>query len=214
MKALLLFALIACAVTAIPTKMLSEETMDDLTYMDKLFFNMWNGFVRGLYREHTTVVVDQECFGDWVSQNLTHLDDVMSRVFDFQFDITFEEAKEAAVDVVNLFYKNMEYCKFKKVFDDLYNFCGPELTCIDMQIFTNIQQNVFPMAMKIEHMFELLMKEDPTSDAEVFAIADGFGEDYGAILSYVLGFDKRFLGGVHLHKTLELPSFLSFLGFN
>jgi hypothetical protein len=50
--------------------------------MNTLMFNMWNGFVRGLYREHTTIVVDKECMGDWVTKNLTHLDNVMSRLFD------------------------------------------------------------------------------------------------------------------------------------
>ena len=64
------------------------------------------------------------------------------------------------------------------------------------------------MAMKIEHMFELIMNDDIETDAEVFAIADGFGEDYGAILSFVLGFDKRFTGGkVHKHKSLNFASF-------
>jgi hypothetical protein len=62
----------------------------------------------------------------------------MSRVFDLSFDITFEEAKEAAVDVVNLFYKNMDFCKFKKVYTDLYNMCGDDLSCLDEDVFTNI----------------------------------------------------------------------------
>jgi hypothetical protein len=57
MKAILLVALVACA-AATPVHILSEDNMDDLAYMDGLFFNMWNGFVRGLYREHTTLVVD------------------------------------------------------------------------------------------------------------------------------------------------------------
>ena len=131
MKAILLVALLVCASTAAPARLISEETMDDLTYMDTLFYNMWNGFVRGLYREHTTTVIDQACFGDWVQKNLTHLDDVVGRVFNFQFDITFDEAKEAAVDVVNLFYTNLQYCQFKKVYNDLYELCGDDLSCLD-----------------------------------------------------------------------------------
>jgi hypothetical protein len=63
--------------------------------------------------------------------------------------------------------------------------------------------------MKIEHMFELIMNDDIETDAEIFAMADGFGEDYGAILSYILGFDQRFNGSVHKRKSLSLPS-LSF----
>ena len=56
--------------------------------------------------------------------------------------------------------------------------------------------------MKIEHMFELIMNDDIETDDEIFAVADGFGEDYGAIISYILGFDKRFVKGVHKHKSL------------
>ena len=206
MKAFLLVALIACA-AATPGHLVSEETMDDLAFMDGMFYNMWNGFVRGLYREHTITVIPQECFGDWVQKNLTHLDDVMNRIFDLSFNITFDEAKEAALDVVNLIYNNMDYCKFKKVYNDMYTLCGDDLSCLDEDVFTNIQQNVFPLAIKIEHMFSLIMNDDIETDAEVFAVADGFGEDYGAIISYVLGFDKRFVGGVHRHKSLSLPFF-------
>lgn len=62
--------------------------------------------------------------------------------------------------------------------------------------------------MKIEHMFELILNEDIETDEEVFHIADGFGEDYGAILSYVIGFDQRFFGGgVHKHKSLAFSFF-------
>lgn len=136
MKAIFLVALIACA-AATPVHVLSEENMDDLAYFDGVLFSMWNGFVRGLYREHTQTVIDKECLGEWVQKNLTHLDDVMSRIFDLSFDITFEEAKEAAIDGVNLFYKNKEFCKLDKVFTDLTNFCG-DMECLDENIFTNI----------------------------------------------------------------------------
>ena len=61
--------------------------------------------------------------------------------------------------------------------------------------------------MKIEHMFELIMNDDVETDAEVFAAAEGFGEDYGAILSYILGFDQRFDGSTHKHKSLSFSFF-------
>ena len=137
MKAILLVSAIACAV-ATPTRLITQDNLDDLGYMNGIFYNMWNGFVRGLYREHTITVVDKNCFGDWVQKNLTHLDDVTSRIFDFSFDITFDEAKEAAVDVVNLIYKNMDYCGFKKVYTDMYTLCGDDLSCLDYDVFTNI----------------------------------------------------------------------------
>ena len=71
---------------------------------------MWNGFIRGLYREHYVDLVSQDCFGDWIEKNLTHLDDIAGRVFSMTWDITYDEAQEAAHDAVNLMYKNFQFC--------------------------------------------------------------------------------------------------------
>lgn len=141
-----LLATLLLVLTATNAKFLvfSEQDFSQLDYANKVVYNVWNGFVRGFYREHLQTVVNQACFGEWIGNNLTHLDDVVERLSRFQFDVTYNEAKEAAVDAVNLLYKNREFCDFDKVYEDAYKYCTVgESKCRLDSIFLNLQKNVF-----------------------------------------------------------------------
>jgi hypothetical protein len=105
-------------------------------------YNLWNGFVRGLYREHATNVIDNRCFGSWVVSNLTHLDDIFENLFDFNFNISYEDAKEASVDIVNLIYKNNQYCQFYRVYNDLTIFSGNFDDASDTDLINGFMANV------------------------------------------------------------------------
>ncbi len=79
MKTLALAAFLAltASITSARSHLVKQEQMDDLLFMDKMFYDMYNGFVRGLYREHSAKVVSEQCFGPWIQTNLTHLNGVM-----------------------------------------------------------------------------------------------------------------------------------------
>lgn len=47
-----------------------------------------------------------------------------------------------------------------------------------------------------------MLKADVETDEEVLMAVDRLGEDYGAIISYILGFDKKFEDG-ETHKHLK-----------
>lgn len=80
MKYLILAALFA--VSAVSSRgLLRDEMLDDLDFMNQVGYNLYNGFVRGLYREHTHKVVDEKCFGEWIKSDMTHVDDVVTRLF-------------------------------------------------------------------------------------------------------------------------------------
>ena len=110
--------------------LLSEQRMDDVAFFSGGFYNLYNGFVRGFYREHNTKIVSENCMGTWVQSNITHIDNVLGRVADLDFEIPYEDAMEAARDTVNIIYKNKEYCEFSKVMNDLASICPDEDTCI------------------------------------------------------------------------------------
>jgi len=63
--------------------------MDDVEFSSKVFYNLYNGFVRGLYREHSKTIIDEGCFGEWMRQNMTHLNDVMDRIFMMEFNVPY-----------------------------------------------------------------------------------------------------------------------------
>lgn len=131
MKYLFLAAMLTIA--AMPSNgafLLKEKQMSDLEFTDKLFYNLYDGFVKGLYREKVEHVIDERCLGNWIKTNLTHLDSIAERLANGEFSISFKEASQGAQEIVNLIYANKEYCQISKVIDDLSAFC-PNGTCLE-----------------------------------------------------------------------------------
>jgi hypothetical protein len=81
-----------------------------------------------------------------------------------------------------------------KVYDDLKAHCGTDfLDCMDPEQFmANGKTSMFPIFTKGQDIFELLVKADLDTDEEVLTALDRLGEDFGALLSYVIGFNKKF----------------------
>ena len=85
--------------------------MSDFKFYSKLIYSTYNGFVRGLYREHQRNVINENCLGEWATKNLTYLEKVMEKINDLEIlDIPYEDAIEAAKDAVNLIYRNRDAC--------------------------------------------------------------------------------------------------------
>ena len=63
-----------------------------------------------------------------------------------------------------------------------------------MDVIQNIKEHLFAIAGKLEPVLEFFMSNnmDSQSDDDVLKMADTFGEAYGSIISFVIGFDKRF----------------------
>jgi len=193
MKSLIIVATILAAASA-RTHLVTQDQMDDVAFVDATFYNMYNGFVRGLYREHATHLIDDQCFGSWIQTNLTHLNDLMERLFLNFESITYEESVQAATEFVNLFYLNWDFCQVDKVYRDLKAFCGyPEYSCMsDTSVVDNAKKNMIPLGTKVYELFSLLLSSEMLSDAEILGTVDKIGETYGAIISYLIGFETKF----------------------
>ncbi|CDW86395.1 UNKNOWN [Stylonychia lemnae] len=203
-------ALFLVALTAVSARgIIKQEMMDDAEFTTKVGYSLYNGFVRGLYREHSRVIIDEQCFGEWMRQNMTHLANILDRVFMMEFPIPYNEAIQGATEVVNLFYLNQKYCSAFKVWDDLKSSCPDNdfFNCFDMDLLlANGKKNMFGLVTKIENIVELLLRADVQTDEEIISLFDTLGEDYGAIISYLIGFEKRFDSGSHKHRQLQLAN--------
>lgn len=200
MKSLLMtVAVVGTAVQYSSAKLVKQEMLDDFTFANQLAYNLYNGMVRGLYHEHTHKIVDEKCFGDWIKDDMTHLDSVMSKFFNFEFPIPYEEAIKAATETVNLFYMNQRYCSTYKVWEDLNAACPGNdlLNCFaDVDhLVDNAKRNMIPIFTRGQNIFQLMLKDDIETDEEILSAIDRLGEDYGALISYILGFDKKFEAG-------------------
>ena len=79
---------------------------------------------------------------------------------------------------------------------DLVNFC-PDEDCLDnIEVVKNVKANLLVLIAKVEPVFDYFFNPeslDAASDEEVIRMGDTFGDAYGTVISYVLGFDKRYL---------------------
>ena len=133
---------------------------------------------------------------DWVTKNLTYLERVWEKVWNLELlSIQYEDALEAAKDVVNLIYRNRDFCMIDKLVDDLNSICDYENCIDDVDFVTNFKNNFFAIAAKVEPVISYFLSPDSidsASDEEILKMGDVFGDAYGSIISYVLGFNKRF----------------------
>lgn len=202
------FVLAALAVVTVTSKshLVRQDQIDDLMFMDKMFYDGYNGFVRGLYREHTTKVVSEECFGPWIQANLTHLNGVMELMM---YNLTlpaYEDASQAAQEVVNLMYSNYNYCEVQHILDDVYAFCPDGYSCLSNEaLIANLKKNGMNLGMKVYELFQLLLTSEMITDEEILEMMDKIGETYGYIFSYLFDFNVRFNGNDHAHKKLSVP---------
>ena len=83
---LLLSLLVIAAVNA--DNFLTKEDLKEIAFIHRTLYTTYNGFVRGLYRETTETIIDQRCLGDWMISNLTHIDSILARLRNLDFNIT------------------------------------------------------------------------------------------------------------------------------
>ena len=168
-------------------------TWDDVKWGNEFFQSAWNGFLRGYYRSTKTNMISDQCFGEWILSNATQLADYADKAS--QMNLSYEEASEAAVDIVNIIYKNFDYCQFNKFFQDNMNyFSNLDLSSdyLTETLIPTLQANLFQIGAKGMDLFNVLnsLSGEDISDEELFNVVDRVADDYGSILSYVLGFNK------------------------
>ena len=142
-------------------------------------------------------MINENCLGDWVTKNLTYLEKVWEKIEDLELlEIPYEDAMEAAKDVVNLIYRNRDACDVDHVVRDLVDFC-PNDDCLDhIDVFRNIKNNLMVLIAKVEPVLDYLFFSESietASDEETMRMADTFGDAYGSVISYLIGFDKKYL---------------------
>ncbi len=97
--------------------------------------------------------------------------------------------------MVNLIYRNRDYCMIDKLVEDLNSICDYEDCIDDIDFATNVKTNFFAIAAKVEPVINYLFSPDSMdteTDEDILKMADVFGEAYGSLISYVLGFENRF----------------------
>ncbi len=118
----------------------------------------WTGFMTGWYHSSVNKFIPTDaCFGNWIEEDLVEMKEVGKQIVELDFmNMEFEKAKNAAVDVVELFFKQDEQCGFRKFLTDLGDHCEKGSHCQPDAVLNNLQKNAFQIVTKMTMMAELL----------------------------------------------------------
>ena len=110
----------------------TDILIEDLTITARIFYNGYNGFLRGFYREHLPHMISTECFGAWIKGNVTQIDEVAIRIVAGEILRIEEPVMEGfATDIVNLFYLNRDKCEFDRFHSEIKEaLCKSDSHCI------------------------------------------------------------------------------------
>lgn len=131
-----------------------------------------------------------DCFGSWVTDSMHEL---VNFGWDMTHDwrnVTFAETETAAYDVVDLLFRNDEYCHFRQTFWDVWDFCHVEGNCVD--IFANIQTNAFSLITQVSSTIAAMKakKWEDMDRAQKGYAMNTMGKALTQIVADVIGFDQ------------------------
>ena len=151
----------------------------------------WTGFMTGFYHSSLNKFIPTEaCFGGWIEEDLSEIQTIGQQIIELDFmSMDFEEVSNAAVDVVELFFKQDEQCGFRQFLTDLGDFCEKSTTCQPDSVVSNLQKNAFQIMTKLTMMGELIQKSKSIStNLEVYDALEETGEVVGGVAASLIAF--------------------------
>ena len=130
--------------------MIEEHVQTDEEYWQKYRdANMWGkqvwgGFYQGLYGSMSDNEPTNDCFGDWIIDDLMDLS-AFKQSLKTSWMVDMDQASRAAYDIVDLLFLNDKYCHFRHAIWDIKQFCSAEENCKGGDIIDHLQQNAFPL---------------------------------------------------------------------
>jgi len=98
------------------------ETIKDGVYLRKLLGAMHNAGVKAMYGAAYDPI-SEDCFGDWIDPMWAPIHDAFHKMHDDLFSPTYEDWARAGKAWLDISYKNMDECQFKKIGDDWKHWC-------------------------------------------------------------------------------------------
>jgi hypothetical protein len=162
------------------------ETMNNINYYAK---NIWIGMHQGFYgmSMHANKPTE-DCFGSWIPDSVHEISTFGDQMAHNFMSVEFDVVETAAYDVVDLVFKNDEYCHFRQTFWDIYSFCKIEGNCSD--VLTNIQTNAFSMITQVSQAFAIFKQrpwKEMDTEGKAYAL-NQLGHSSTQVVADVLGF--------------------------
>lgn len=140
--------------------------------------------VEALYGEQG--IIEDECFGDWMDTAWDPVHQVITKVRDDFFTVSYDEWQNSGQALLDMGFKLEDTCHFEKIGDDIKTWClGNEATCFNLAgVFDRVFENIFPMIENYVDAFHLLTKNDICSTDE--ELIQQYATMYGDICKNVV----------------------------
>ena len=102
----------------------SEQRWQTLRSVVYFMQQTWGGMYQGLYGPSgASEKMDDDCFGEWMPEDLEFIVDYFHRLGHDFWSITYEDTTELSYDIVDLMFLNDQYCHFRQSLYDVISFC-------------------------------------------------------------------------------------------
>ena len=105
--------------------------LEDFVMIRKVYYTIWNSFVRGFYQTARKNPVDEKCMGSWMDSLKDDIVALLNLIDEGKFgDIHSGHLKRISSGVIDVFYKNYEYCNVYAPVQDTFEWCASDVgTC-------------------------------------------------------------------------------------
>ena len=171
-----------------PTQMTDDQM---IIFSSNVGKTIWTSFVRGWYsKSNETFKVDEECFGDWLVQDLHNLDNQATQILDhnlFEIPTLLSDLNSIWHSFKKIIMKTNHACGFCRFGETVANFLITE--CNPDDVFANIQANAFSTITKLMPLVQILNdRESIKTFNQIYTATSTIGYTLGEIGSNLVGF--------------------------
>merc|ERR1711862_44155 len=156
--------------------------------------NLWSGCYQGLYgMGRLDERPSDDCFGEWIPEHLAEVDTYTTNMRYHFWEMTYEESKQAAYDIVDLIFLNDQECLFRKTFWDVRAFCHQEENCHIKDMLAHLQTNAFSLITQVSQAVAVFKQEswkDMDRESRGYALSQ-LGHSTTQIFTDLFDFDVR-----------------------
>ena len=123
--------------------------------------------VEGLYNVDSSAVSD-ECFGDWMVTTWNDIDKTTDAILDDPFSVSWNGYMDYSTNWMSLLVKNADKCQWKKVTDDLQNWCleNKEVCLLQKGLEQRIWDNATDIVTAMVDIMRMMEVDDECFDVK------------------------------------------------
>ena len=152
---------------------------------------IWMGAFQGLYGANGQVErPTNECWGPWILEKRQEIADFRYQLFNDAWQVSMDDSRKVAYDIVDLIFLNDEYCHFRSTFWDLHTYFNNDESMSFSEMMENAQKNAFGIITQVSSAASIFKQdkwEDMTMEGRGYAL-NQLGHSMASLFQELSGF--------------------------